>query len=259
MTTRGCIRRNVAQALVLLGGLHVSSMSVGCTGEITRSGSPGSAASSKPSSTPSSTPSSNPSSNPSEDPNSSPTSNPNDAKDAAVDTSQCRPPPSRIVRLSKLEIQNSVADLLATTRSVDLADDAKFLNFSSNAAALYTSPFANALKSTAEMLAADFRAAWSLPSSAAVARTAMTTRAHARRRSSTPTARTRFGARSSRKRSTACSRCTTQAARPVPTETSSIVSRRGSTTRCAPSCSRLNSSTASSSAIRTPSSPASPS
>ena len=140
------MRRNVAQALVLLGGLQVSSASVGCSGEITRAGSPGSAASSKPSS------------NPSEDASSSASSNPSEPKDAAVDTSQCRPPPSRIVRLSKLEIQNSVADLLATTRSVDLPDDAKFLNFSSNAAALYTSPFANALKSTAEMLAADFRA-----------------------------------------------------------------------------------------------------
>jgi hypothetical protein len=61
--------------------------------------------------------------------------------------------------LSKLEIQNSVADLLATKRTVDLADDAKFLNFSSNAEALVTSPFANALQSTAEALAADFRAA----------------------------------------------------------------------------------------------------
>jgi DNA-binding Lrp family transcriptional regulator len=52
-----------------------------------------------------------------------------------------------------------VIDLLATMRKVDLADDAKFLNFSSNAEALVTPPFANALKSTAEALAADVRAA----------------------------------------------------------------------------------------------------
>jgi hypothetical protein len=78
--------------------------------------------------------------------------------DEAFDTSQCGPPPSRIVRLSKLELQNSIVDLLSTKRAIELPDDAKFVNFSSNAEALVTSPFANALKSSAELLAADLRA-----------------------------------------------------------------------------------------------------
>ena len=53
---------------------------------------------------------------------------------------------------------------------MELADDAKFLNFSSNAQALVTSPFGNALKTTAEALAADFRASVNPPNSAATAR-----------------------------------------------------------------------------------------
>ena len=74
------------------------------------------------------------------------------------ESSLCQPPPSRVVRLSKLEIQNSVTDLLGTNKGVDLPDDAKFLNFSSNAEALVTPPFGNALQSSAQALAADFRA-----------------------------------------------------------------------------------------------------
>jgi hypothetical protein len=74
------------------------------------------------------------------------------------DPSLCQPPPSRIVRLSKLEMQNSVTDLLATTQAISLPDDAKFLNFSSNALALFTSPFGDALWTAAETLATDFRA-----------------------------------------------------------------------------------------------------
>lgn len=100
------------------------------------------------------------------DPSSEPTAvdpgastDPTDPSDTPIDTSQCRPPPSRVVRLSKLELQNSVSDLLGTTRTLDLADDAKFLSFSANAGALVTPPFANAMKSNAEALAADFRAA----------------------------------------------------------------------------------------------------
>jgi hypothetical protein len=92
--------------------------------------------------------------NPPNDPN-----NPNNPSNKPpFDPAQCAPPPSRVVRLSKLEIQNSVADLLVTARTVELPDDAKFLNFSSNAEALVTSPFGNALKTTAEVLAAEFRA-----------------------------------------------------------------------------------------------------
>jgi hypothetical protein len=108
---------------------------------------------------------SNPGSNPNDPRNPNGPSNPNHPTNPndpntkpPFDPAQCAPPPSRIVRLSKLEIQNSIADLLGTARSVELPDDAKFLNFSSNAEALVTSPFGNALKSTAEALAADFRA-----------------------------------------------------------------------------------------------------
>jgi len=103
-------------------------------------------------------PGAGPGSSPGADPDSSPSPSPRDPTDAAFDPSACGPPPRRVVRLSKLEIQHSVADLLATDLRVELADDAKFLNFSSNAEALVTPPFANALKSTAEALATDFRA-----------------------------------------------------------------------------------------------------
>jgi hypothetical protein len=94
-------------------------------------------------------------------------SNPGDPSDPgdpgtakpAFDASKCQAPPGRVVRLSKLELQNSIADLLGTKKVVDLPDDARFLNFSSNAQALVTSPFGNALRSTAEALGAEFRAA----------------------------------------------------------------------------------------------------
>ena len=134
-----------ARALLVLGGLCVCAAHGGCTGEIHGSGPIADSDSSG-----------EPSANSGSSSGSRATGD--DPKTAPDDPSRCRPPPSRVVRLSKLEIQNSVADLLATTRRIDLADDAKFLNFSSNAAALVTAPFANALKSIAETLAADFRA-----------------------------------------------------------------------------------------------------
>jgi hypothetical protein len=84
--------------------------------------------------------------------------NPTTPEGRPFDPGQCGPPPARVVRLSKAEIQNSVADLLGTARAVDLPDDARFLNFSSNAQALVTSPFGNALKTSAEAFAAEFRA-----------------------------------------------------------------------------------------------------
>ena len=87
----------------------------------------------------------------------SPTSAGGAPTSGGADDSQCRPPPSRVVRLSKLELQNSLADILGTTKGVALPDDAKFLNFSSNAEALVTPPFAKALQSSAEALAASFR------------------------------------------------------------------------------------------------------
>src|SRR5690349_25040518 len=55
-----------------------------------------------------------------------------DPDDMTVDASECAPPPSRVVRLSKLELQHSVEDLLHTTRAPALPDDAKFLTFSPN-------------------------------------------------------------------------------------------------------------------------------
>jgi hypothetical protein len=75
------------------------------------------------------------------------------------DTSQCKAPPSRVVRLSKLELQSSIDDLLGKPSKAELPEDAKFLSFSSNAEALVTPPFGNALQSAAAGLAADFSAA----------------------------------------------------------------------------------------------------
>jgi hypothetical protein len=135
------MQRVLVRTMSFLGGAYLCSVSAGCTGHIMSTPPSDSNASTQSASKPRTDPSSNPSSSP-----------------TALDTSQCKPPPSRIVRLSKLEVQNSVADLLATTRTVDLPEDAKFLNFSSNAQALVTPPFGNALKTTAEALAADFRA-----------------------------------------------------------------------------------------------------
>src|SRR6185369_15878605 len=50
----------------------------------------------------------------------------------------------------------SISDLLGKTTEVALPDDAKFLNFSSNAEALVTPPFGNALQSAVETLAQAF-------------------------------------------------------------------------------------------------------
>lgn len=130
------MQRTLVRALVLCAGTYFAKALVGCTGVIEPPGS-------------------NPGSDPS---NPNGPSNPNNPNGEPFDPAQCRPPAGRIVRLSKLEIQNSVTDLLAPARAVELADDAKFLGFSSNAEALVTPPFGNALKSTAEALAADFRA-----------------------------------------------------------------------------------------------------
>ena len=127
--------------------LLVYTAAAGCTGQLVEP--PGSSSGSNPSDP------TNPS-NPNDPNNPNNPNNPNSKP--PFDPAQCAPPPSRVVRLSKLELQNSVADLLAIARTVELPDDAKFLNFSSNAEALVTSPFGNALKTTAEALAAEFRA-----------------------------------------------------------------------------------------------------
>jgi hypothetical protein len=142
------MRPNRARALLLASCLHA--VSAGCTGQLVEP--PGSRSGAGPSDP------SNPNdpNNPNNPNNPSNPNNPNNKP--PFDPAQCAPPPSRIVRLSKLELQNSVADVLATARTVELPDDAKFLNFSSNAEALVTSPFGNALKTTAEALAAEFRA-----------------------------------------------------------------------------------------------------
>jgi hypothetical protein len=164
MTLAARMNREFAAALVSLVRVCLGAALAGCTGQIGVSDSASSAQSAGATETGVSTSPdvrsrSSAIHDPSASPASDPSSNPSDPSAMPLDTSQCRPPPSRVVRLSKLEIQNSVADLLATKRTVELADDAKFLNFSSNAEALVTSPFANALQSTAEALAADFRAA----------------------------------------------------------------------------------------------------
>lgn len=155
------MRGELARVLGLLGGLGFGLGPAACSGEITpgASGSLAGGAATKPGSAkPSSQPGAQPGGDPSSDSLADPSSAPSDPANVPDDRGTCRPPPSRVVRLSKLELQNSVADLLATTRKVDVADDAKFLNFSSNAEALVTPPFANALKSTAEALAAELRA-----------------------------------------------------------------------------------------------------
>lgn len=167
MTLRAMMSGERAGAILLVGAC-VAAAAAGCTGQIGSSDSAASARalptsamsmSESPGSGARSSASTKPNGGSSTNPGSDPGANPSDPGAMPLDTSKCAPPPSRVVRLSKLEIQNSVADLLATKRQVELADDAKFLNFSSNAEALVTSPFANALKSTAEALAADFRVA----------------------------------------------------------------------------------------------------
>jgi len=77
---------------------------------------------------------------------------------SAFDPSQCAAPPSRVVRLSKLELQNSIDDLLGKPSPVNLPDDAKFLSFSSNAEALVTPPFGDALQGAAQQLSDAFSA-----------------------------------------------------------------------------------------------------
>src|SRR5262245_57906425 len=88
-----------ASALLVLGGLCVCAAH-GCTGEIHGSGPIADSDSGG-----------EPSANPGSSSGSGATGD--DPKTAPDDPSRCRPPPSRVVRLSKLEIQNSVADLLA--------------------------------------------------------------------------------------------------------------------------------------------------
>src|ERR1043165_9056958 len=148
------MRRNLPRAMVSSAGACSLAAALSCTGQIgpspsdsaggarpgtnppPRTGSPPGPPGLDPSSnggpgaSTTSDPGSTPGSDPSADPSSDPSANP---ADAPLDTSKCAPPPGRVVRLSKLEIQNSVTDLLATKRVLELPDDAKFLNFSSNA------------------------------------------------------------------------------------------------------------------------------
>jgi len=133
---KGGMRRTLARLMLTLVAPSLCATSVGCTGYVSSSSSSGSG----------------PITGPGVDGQGGSSTTP------PVDTSQCAPPPSRVVRLSKLELENSVADLLASTRAVELPEDAKFLNFSSNAEALVTPPFGDALKSSAEALSASFRA-----------------------------------------------------------------------------------------------------
>ncbi len=160
--TRGERSSREVRISVALARLYACWLSTACTGEILPSPSESNRASSPKAENPASSstePGSSPSSTvpgPGSDALSDPGSGASDPN-GAVDTSKCAPPPSRIVRLSRLELQNSIADLLATKQTVDLPDDAKFLNFSSNAGALVTPPFGNALKSAAEALADEFR------------------------------------------------------------------------------------------------------
>jgi hypothetical protein len=142
------VRRSVSLVPVIT--LAVWASCAGCTGQIDALTSPGE---------PSDTAKPGASDDGQDPSDSDPARDPSDpASGDTFDMRQCRPPPSRVVRLSKLELQNSITDLLSTKRAIDLPDDAKFVNFSSNAEALVTPPFANALKSSAEQLAADFRA-----------------------------------------------------------------------------------------------------
>jgi len=157
------VASGAAAPVVSLAALWLCAASVGCTGEIsggdsTAASEPGSRRGRGSDVVSDTDPGSRANTDPDSDPGADPNPNASEQDPAEVDTTQCRPPPSRVVRLSKLELQNSIADLLAPAQRVELPDDAKFLNFSSNAEALVTPPFANALKSTAETLAAEFRA-----------------------------------------------------------------------------------------------------